>query len=214
MAALLDSTPAVPPDLRGRVSLPLAVGLVAVVTGFGVFFSGVMLPDSQFQAIEVPHRAVHRGAVVRFDPVQDAMGPTANPRLFITAVSRADADYHAEPGMAYDHNGMDQSGPGIVQADLQQKARLARGCRGTWADSAHLAPIPGCADLRQDLAMMAAAQHAGRWMRWDASGAVAAQVGRDDRIAQALFAPASDGASASARRALPGGSWRPRRPPW
>ena len=71
MAALLASIPVVPPDRRGRSSLPLTVGLVALVAGFGAFLVGVTLPDSRSPAIQVPHLPVHRAAAARFDVVQE-----------------------------------------------------------------------------------------------------------------------------------------------
>jgi hypothetical protein len=47
-------------------------------------------------------------------------------------------------------------------------------------------------DLRQDLAMMAAAQHAGRWTRLDGTGAVAAQAVSLDDSQSALLTPAEE----------------------
>jgi hypothetical protein len=88
-----------------------------------------------------------------------------------------------------------QSGPGIVRADLQQKARVVRSCKGMRPESTHLATPALCRELRKALALMAA-QHRGR-----VSDACPCPMGvpsyrsawgnSDDRIANAQFGAAS-----------------------
>jgi hypothetical protein len=213
MAALPVPTPAVAPDSCRRSPVALGLGLVTLVTGAAFLLAGLLLPVSPSQAIAIPRTLVNPAANAQFDAVHMAEG-ARHRRLHFTASSPPDSDNRPGLTTAHDREGRDQESQGTVRLDIQQEARYPHHCVGDRAESAHLASITLCQDPRDALAAMATAQYRGIWVRWDATGAVGAQVGSDDRIAQALFAPASDGASASARRALSDGSWRPRRPPW
>jgi hypothetical protein len=84
------------------------------------------------------------------------------------------------PASTHDRNSVDQSVPGIVRADLQQKVRLAGSCRRTWADSAHEAALPLCRDARSALASIVGRGPSGSEavdLRWDLMEMAGAQHG-------------------------------------
>ena len=95
--------------------------------------------------------------------------------------------------MSNGRNRADQSGPGIVHSGLKQMAGRPVYCPGTNRDSAHLATVPLCQDPRGALAAMAAHYRA-PWIRWDGTGAAAAQA--------AGAVPALQAAPAAAETAL------------
>jgi hypothetical protein len=108
-----------------------------------------------------PQATVRQTAAERFGTIREATG-TAIPSGPPTAMMREpDAVHHPRATTAQDGNGAEPPlGPGIIRADSQRKAWLAGNCRGTRAESAHLATIPLTReDPRDMLARMAAAAY-------------------------------------------------------
>lgn len=77
-----------------------------------------------------------------------------------------------------------QSGPGIVRADLQTKARAAHCDKGMGLESTtHLAMLALCQDPGEGLAMLAAMQRRGISTQRDELDALAAPPTSDGRTA-------------------------------
>jgi hypothetical protein len=101
---------------------------------------------------------------------------TKAPSLRFTAMTQSDINDRFRSAMSNGRNRVDQSGSGILNSELKQKAGRPVNCSGANRDSTHLATVPLCQDPRGALAAMAAAHYRAPWIRWDGTGAAAAQA--------------------------------------
>jgi hypothetical protein len=197
MAPLLNPMPGPAPSSSRCSPLGLALCLVFLITGVSMLLAGLLTPSSQMHTSTVAWTAASREANGRHDVDQVVSQAPEDPRLRFTTRTETNTKNRTERAMGHDQSHVTEPGPGIVRADLQQKARRPRGCSGAHAESAHLPTIPLCSDPRVALKMMAEAQYRGRGIRWNGTAASnaadGAGIGSDDRIANALFLPVSAG---------------------
>lgn len=191
MAALARPTPATHPSPRSHPWGGLAIGLAALITGFGMFGVGLAHPDSRIAAHRPHEPATNRAAPVRFAALQLVTRATRTARLGSSPGRWPEADHQAATAES-GGNGVDWLGPGILRSDARRTASLARSCRGTRAETPELTAAFRAGDPRADLAAMAAWTHRASSTASPPCGvatpAYLLSVGTgDDRIASAFF---------------------------
>jgi hypothetical protein len=158
-------------------------------------------PDSRSHPVEIPTESAHRAAAASVATGQDPAQATAG-LVFITAVDWTATDHRSAPTTTQDRIGVDRVAPVLPGSDNRRGFGVLPTCRrsdparGTRTASAQLATLPLHGDPRHALMQMAAAHDVERGMRscpcvmMGLTCPGRGQVDSDERIANALFAPA------------------------
>jgi hypothetical protein len=189
-------------DRNNRSLAAFVLGLVAFISGFTMLFIGAVPPDLQSHPVAVLAAAANRvDPAPVFSPL-DAARAAGGPRLLTASNEPRSAVRGGGATMTHDDLAAGQISAVHPDPDIRAGSPRPSPCLktdlelGTRAESAQLATIPLQRDPREALIMLAAAQHGGPGI-WSGPCLMrrltvqdSVQADSDDRIANALVAPA------------------------